>query len=111
MATVRKFLVKGLNAVKTDSTVYVNLDHPFLSLIDVSRDIIIALILFLNCESLNPSGSSLTEMAFESSIEQGFPARSSKLSSSIEQTPLLDSNSKISIEQRGLFDSNSICSK
>src|SRR5947199_276085 len=48
-----------------------------------------------------------SRVEFESSIEQVFPARSSKLSSSIEQTPLLDSNSKISIEQSPLLDSNS----
>jgi len=44
-------------------------------------------------------------MAIESSIEQGFPARNSKFLSSIEQNPLLESNSKISIEQWSSQDS------
>ena len=60
LAIIRKFLAKGLNAVKAHSTAYVNLDHPFLSLIDVSRDVNIALILFLNCESSKPSSSPLS---------------------------------------------------
>jgi hypothetical protein len=46
-----------------------------------------------------------SRVEFESSIEQRFHTRSSKFSSSIEHTPLLDSNSKISIEQTSLWDS------
>src|SRR5271170_4562216 len=62
MATVIKFLVKGLKAVNTHSTEYMNLDHPFLSAIDVSRDVSTVLILFLNCKSSKPSGSSLSSL-------------------------------------------------
>ena len=62
LAIIRKFLTKELNAVKTHSIAYANLDHSFLSLIDVSHDLHIALILFLNCESPNPSGSPLSSL-------------------------------------------------
>ena len=59
LASIRKFLAKGLNVVRTHSTAYMNLDHPFLFSIDVSLNINILLTLFLNCKSLKPSGSPL----------------------------------------------------